>query len=92
VLCDEQEIPDLERIIFEETTTIGIRRIRMERDTLPRKSEKVMTPYGGIEVKTVSIGSRKKVYPEYESVARAAAETGAAFETVYLSARDSYEE
>lgn len=92
VLCDEQEIPALERIIFEETTTIGIRRARMERDTLPRKAEKVMTPYGEIEVKTVSIGSRKKVYPEYESVVRAARETGAAFETVYLSARDSYEE
>ncbi|MGI6055809.1 MAG: nickel pincer cofactor biosynthesis protein LarC [Bilifractor sp.] len=92
VLCGEQEIPVLERIIFEETTTIGIRRIRMERDILPRKAEKVMTPYGEIRVKTVSIGGRKKVYPEYESVAQAAKESGAAFETVYLSARDSYEE
>lgn len=92
VLCGEQKIPVLERIIFEETTTIGIRRIRMERDILPRKAEKVMTPYGGIRVKTVSIDGRKKVYPEYESVARAAKESGAAFETVYLSARDSYEE
>lgn len=91
VICDEKAIPELEKIIFRETTTIGIRRIRMLRDTLPREEETVRTPYGEIQVKTVSIGNHKKVYPEYESVARAARECGAAFETVYLSARDSYE-
>ena len=44
VICDETKIAELEQIIFEETTTIGIRRIPVERSVLDRQIQKVMTP------------------------------------------------
>lgn len=37
VICSGDTIEELERIIFRETTTIGIRRVAMERTVLPRK-------------------------------------------------------
>lgn len=38
-------------LIFAETTSIGIRKARMERTILPRRKEKVMIPFGEVEVK-----------------------------------------
>ena len=37
VICKEQDISGLEQIIFRETTTIGIRRVEMERTVLERE-------------------------------------------------------
>ena len=55
----------MENIIFEETTTIGIRRCAMKRTILPRKIEKVSTPYGEIDVKVCTLPNGKvKRYPE----------------------------
>lgn len=36
---------------FAETTSIGIRRVKMERTILPRRKRKVMIPLGEVEVK-----------------------------------------
>ncbi len=65
VICDEQDIACLESIIFQETTTIGIRRAEMKRTTLCRSSKIVQTSFGEIAVKVCD----KRVYPEYESLA-----------------------
>lgn len=65
VLCDLKDIQKLEQIIFRETSTIGIRRVEMERTVLEREKRKADTSMGNIEVK--SCGDR--VYPEYESLA-----------------------
>ena len=51
VVCLEKDIEILENIIFEETTTIGIRRIPVERSVLKRRIEKIMTSLGEAEVK-----------------------------------------
>lgn len=90
VIATEDRIEELERIIFRDTTTIGIRRQRMERTVAERKNETVQTPYGEATVKVCSYRDITKVYPEYESVARLAKETGVAFDTVYRSAAESY--
>lgn len=37
VLCSEETVPRIEEIIFKETTTIGIRRVRMERTVMRRE-------------------------------------------------------
>mgnify|MGYP000799210604 FL=1 len=42
VICDEEKIPEMEQIIFEETTTIGIRRCRVERTVLPRENTSIL--------------------------------------------------
>lgn len=76
VICDEKDRPKLEKIIFQETTTIGIRRMYMERSVLQREIREVDTSLGKVQVKVCSYGSDRWIYPEYESVARLARQHG----------------
>lgn len=70
VICDEAHIKVLEQMIFEETTTIGIRRLKAERTILPRKIIEVDTPLGKADVKVCTLpDGRMRIYPEYESAA-----------------------
>ncbi len=69
VICDEKAAPELEQIIFRETTTIGIRRVRMQRTVMHREIRQVETSFGMAEVKVCRSGEIVRVYPEYESVA-----------------------
>ena len=69
VICDEKAVPELEQIIFRETTTIGIRRVRMQRSVMHREIRQVETSFGMAEVKVCRSGEIVRVYPEYESVA-----------------------
>ena len=43
VICKEEQRESLQNIIFEETTTIGIRILRMERAVLPREIKQITT-------------------------------------------------
>lgn len=90
VICEEEKIAQLEQIIFEETTTIGIRRIRVERSVLGRNIEKVQTPYGAALVKICHLGDVTKIYPEYESVVKICKECQLPYQEVYEIVRDSY--
>ncbi len=83
VICTEAEREKMERIIFTHTTTIGIRRVAMERTVLSRKEISVSTPYGEIRAKSVTGSSVSRVSPEYESVAEIARKTGRPFGEVY---------
>lgn len=75
VICDEDKRDAIEKTIFIETTTIGIRRVRMERTILPRSKGVVETSFGTISVKTVDLpDGRKRTYPEHDDVVRAAKE------------------
>lgn len=78
VVCSEEDIEKLEEIIFMETTTIGIRRQKMERSVLKREIKEVKTSLGTAKVKICSLPSGKRIYPEYESVAQLSRETGLA--------------
>ncbi len=91
VICDESNIHKLEQIIFEETTTIGIRRTRMERTILPRESASVMLEDGGeLKVKKCILpGGQVRCYPEYDSVVQLAKEKGWTFGQVMDSFRRS---
>lgn len=64
VICKEEDITKLEQIIFQETTTIGIRRVAMERTVLKREHQIMDTSLGKIAVKVCG----KRIYPEYESL------------------------
>ena len=76
VICDEEHRQALEDIIFRETTTIGIRRMRLERTILRRHIETVETRFGSVRVKVCEGGARRYFYPEYEDVAEIARRTG----------------
>jgi hypothetical protein len=69
-ICPPEKVTDCERIIFRETTTLGIRRLTQERSILAREIQSVETEYGTIRVKI----ARKEqeilnVQPEYEDCA-----------------------
>ncbi len=88
VICDKEHIDQLEQIIFCETTTIGIRKIAMERSVLPRTITNVDTELGRARTKTVRITNEAgetiiRHYPEYDSVAALAQKTGLSFQEVY---------
>lgn len=84
VICREAQIPELENIIFSETTTIGIRRQRMERTVLPRRSLEVLTDLGNARVKECRLPNRGEVryYPEYDSIAELCRSSGKSFQEV----------
>lgn len=87
VICMPEEIEKLEQIIFRETTTIGIRRIKMERSVLPRKMETVQLPYGEVVVKCCRLPDGKhRYYPEYDSVAALCRENGLPYHGLYEQA------
>lgn len=68
VICDNREVAKMESLIFENTTTIGIRRVQMERTKLARRQIEIHTSLGKITAKEVCINGKKRIYPEYESV------------------------
>jgi len=83
VICDREDVSKLEQIIFEETTTIGIRHIEMGRTVLRRESRVIKTSLGEAKVKQCEIGSELRVYPEYESVKELCEKNHLAFQEVY---------
>lgn len=68
IICREQDVDKLQNILFCNTTTIGVRRCRMERTILPREIRQIDTPYGKVQVKVCRIGEEVRAYPEYASV------------------------
>jgi uncharacterized protein (TIGR00299 family) protein len=74
VICRPAQINDCERILFRETTTLGIRHSQQQRTVLERSLEMVKTPYGAVQVKVARgvEGTITNVQPEYEDCARLA--------------------
>lgn len=68
VICAREDIERMEEIIFRETTTIGIRRIPMERTILRRELRTVQTVLGEAQVKVCRYGGMERYFPEYNSV------------------------
>lgn len=65
VICKESEREKLENLIFSETTTIGIRRVEMERTILQREIQKKDTPVGTAIVKACTLPDGNiRYYPE----------------------------
>ena len=90
VITTEDQREELEYIIFENTTTIGIRRQEMERTVMDRENVKVMTKFGEGEVKVCTFKDIKKVYPEYESAKILAEKSGLSLDEVCKKLLDSY--
>lgn len=68
VICVKEDVEKIEQIIFKETTTIGIRKVEMERTILKREIKKMQTSLGEVQVKVCKIDSGNRFYPEYKSV------------------------
>jgi uncharacterized protein (DUF111 family) len=73
VLCFPEKADELIKIIFEETTTLGVRRQMVERISLPRRVETVETLYGPIRLKVTHLPSGvDRRIPEYQDCRNAA--------------------
>ena len=83
VICSQKDIEKLEHIIFRETTTIGIRRIEMDRTVLKRKEKMIDTSIGQAQIKVCQERGVVRFYPEYDSVSKLAKESGMPFSQVY---------
>lgn len=83
VICSKEDIGRMEEIIFRETTTIGIRRVPMERTILKREQCTVQTPLGEAGVKVCRYGGMERYFPEYDSVISLCRAHGRNYQEVY---------
>ena len=88
VLCLPEDAAAMEQIIFSETTTIGIRRVKMERCVLKRRLRAVQTSLGSVQVKECEVPAKGdavhiRCYPEYESVRQLCREQGCNYQDAY---------
>lgn len=83
IICTESDIERLQDILFRNTTTIGVRRCKMQRTILPREIRQVDTAYGSVKVKVCRIGDETRAYPEYDSVAGLCKKTGLSFQEAW---------
>ena len=91
VLCDRARIPELETILFRETTTLGIRRYEVGRHKLKRQAAEVSTPFGTVQGKLGWLDGRPPTFsPEYEDCARVARERNVPLREVYNAANAAY--
>lgn len=67
-LCHAENRAVLESIIFQNTTTIGIRVQEMQRTCLPRRIVALETPWGMADIKCCSHESGTFYYPENDSI------------------------
>ena len=83
VICRAEIREKLSEIIFDETTTIGVRYYVVQREELTRVRTLVDTELGQIEAKQVSTASgHTYTYPEYESMKTIASELGISMKSV----------
>jgi len=91
VLCKPQDAEKLTRLLFAETTTLGVRRRDEARQTLARRWESVRTQWGDVRIKIGSLnGTISNYAPEYEDCRRIAAEHRVPLKRVMGEAVDAY--
>lgn len=91
VLCPGELVEKVERILFRETGTLGVRRWLVCRHKLERAPHVVQTCYGPIEGKLGWIsGQQPSFSPEFEACSRAASEHGVALRQVYEAAQRAF--
>ena len=91
VLCRPEDSAKLTKIIFSETTTLGVRQREEERRALQRKWVSVSTRWGEVRMKIASMnGAITNYAPEYEDCRRIAAEQHVPLKTVMQEALQNY--
>lgn len=91
VLAPPNRWEKIERLIFEETTTIGVRHYSAARSALERTSVRVETVHGPIAIKVSKLdGKVVNSTPEYEDCAKVAREKGIPLKDVQAVALREY--
>ncbi len=86
-LVEEGRRAAVTRVLFAETTTLGVRRRRVERDVLAREVRTVETPHGPVRVKIAFLdGVELGAQPEHDDCLQLAREKGVALREVIAAA------
>jgi pyridinium-3,5-bisthiocarboxylic acid mononucleotide nickel chelatase len=87
-LCEPARVADLSRVLFEESSTIGVRWTAYQRERLDREIVRLATAYGPVGFKVSRLEGRViTVTPEFEDVRRIARDKGLAVREVLEQAR-----
>lgn len=91
VLCKPEDAGRLTRLLFTETTTLGVRRRNEVRQTLARRWESVRTQWGEVRIKIASMNGTVTNYaPEYEDCRKVAVAHHVPLKTVMQEATRIY--
>ncbi len=91
VLVNRERIAEMEKIIFEETTTLGVRYIAAECHRLGRKMVEVATEWGTVSVKAgYREGKLVQFAPEYRECEQIAKRCQVPLKTVYDRVRANF--
>jgi pyridinium-3,5-bisthiocarboxylic acid mononucleotide nickel chelatase len=91
VLTRTEDAQRIAKIIFDETTTIGLRMRQEMRHTLAREYESVQTTWGSVRIKVARLnGQVTNFAPEYEDCREIAADHGVPLKTVLQEAVKLY--
>lgn len=91
VLSKPETTEALSRILFEQTTTLGVRIHEVRRRVLERETVSVETEYGTVRVKVAKIGGiRVNAAPEYEDCRRIAEEKSVPLKEVIAAATAAF--
>lgn len=92
VLCRAGDVETMEEILFQETTTLGIRRWPVSRSVLKRQAHQVSTEWGPVDGKIGWLADgRVRFAPEFESCRRVATERGVPLGRVYEEAQKAFD-
>ena len=92
VICREDKVEEMEKIIFTETTTIGIREYPLRRSVLDREEKEVETVYGKAAVKQVTFRDMTRAYPEYDTVKKLAKRNKVPFMDIFDAVKEAAKE
>jgi len=91
IVCEPERADVLAKLLFEQTTTIGLRIYEARRKILEREAIEVETTYGKVKMKIAKQeGKVVNVAPEYEDCQKLASEKSAPLKEVMLAAQVAY--
>jgi uncharacterized protein (DUF111 family) len=90
-LTPPSAVEDVTRILFQETTTLGIRIRELQRRVLSRDTHFVGLPGGKVRVKVADMGNgTKKMMPEFQDCKQLAEKTGRPVREILEQVRQAF--
>jgi uncharacterized protein (DUF111 family) len=91
VLAPVTAVDRLEQVLFQHTSTLGVRRTRVARHVLPRAAHAVDTRLGNVTGKLARLpDGSTRFSPEYESAKTLADAQGVSLDAVYSAAQAAF--
>jgi pyridinium-3,5-bisthiocarboxylic acid mononucleotide nickel chelatase len=93
VICHSETVSSCETVLFQETSTLGIRRSQQQRHALSRTIQTIETPQGPVRIKVAwHQGAVVNIQPEYEDCARLAQQHQRPWQEIHQSAIQSWQQ